>query len=452
MTTLNTRNDNEQHPDNRESFKLKKLVEKLFVDSNWKDFEALLHNSSIERPFNFLLTLLNTAIDSDNTIEAIFELLKFCGSDKKQILLLRKADKLSRSDLDKYIICLKGVQIDNENKYFNRMLDNLEANLANDTLLKGEYLLPDREIIEKYITQINHKKISRRNKLRIELLINPYDSDVRKKYINELIKEQHASHHKLANIQFFLGNHLEKKTNSSKSYSDEIRLKDFEEIDFPDNQNQIICLNKDSKNVLFVFTGNRGRLGLPITYFHNVFRTIDANIVYLKDTPGYAFTQGIKSLGKTRTEAANYLIQIAGELKAKNIYCFGNSSGGYGALLFGHLIGAKRICSIAGPTTFNHLYNIHDKRGGPERIGLIQKGVPDADLDLINVFKSSERVPEIICYYSKNMPQDVWQAERLKQFTNVKLIPVDDVDKHWLINYFFINGEIHKIINELVRE
>lgn len=55
------------------------------------------------------------------------------------------------------------------------------------------------------------------------------------------------------------------------------------------------------------------------------------------------YNHGINGLGKSAQECANNILKLASNLGAKEIYTIGQSMGGYGAVLYGHLLNAKSL-------------------------------------------------------------------------------------------------------------
>ena len=98
--------------------------------------------------------------------------------------------------------------------------------------------------------------------------------------------------------------------------------------------------------VLFAFRGRHGSLGLPLAVAHRWFGGLGVHVVYLRDPLGQTYVAGLPALGGDRAAAVLALQAIARGLGASRVLCYGNSSGGYAALLYGLEIGAAAVLAM----------------------------------------------------------------------------------------------------------
>jgi hypothetical protein len=105
---------------------------------------------------------------------------------------------------------------------------------------------------------------------------------------------------------------------------------------------------------------------------HNQIQKHFEKIIFIRDIYRLWYIGGIN-------EKYNSVDSVAGFLKTETngyeVYCVGNSSGGYAAVLFGCLLHAKRVISVCGQFCFyiEHFKNYHDYIYGGEEIEQISK-------------------------------------------------------------------------------
>ena len=87
-------------------------------------------------------------------------------------------------------------------------------------------------------------------------------------------------------------------------------------------------------------------------HFFRSFDDVDVNVIYVKESiPGW-FQYGLPG-AEGYLGLKLFLESLLKELGSKKLYCFGASMGGYGALLYGTLLDAKRILTF-GARSYIH--------------------------------------------------------------------------------------------------
>ncbi len=218
-----------------------------------------------------------------------------------------------------------------------------------------------------------------------------------------------------------------------------------------------IAIQFDSKSsvLLLIFSGLAQRINMPFFEFNNITGGLDhVNKIYLRDTYRFWYHRGLPNVGNDIDEIANFLRQYTTHPSTRKTVIFGNSGGGYAALLFGHILGVdevhafspklfidpiKRVMNNDFPpkTSISHLFSLylHGQR---------------KYFDLQKVFLSP--VPQkgnFHIYYSKNNKIDHLQAKRMKSIPGIHLHPFQH-DRHNLIKLLKRRGKLRKIIEKAI--
>ena len=162
--------------------------------------------------------------------------------------------------------------------------------------------------------------------------------------------------------------------------ADKMHLNTVSELN--DNGEEIIIHRVTSSNqVLLVFTGMAKKGGLSLRELHQFIAPSNTNIIYLRDNRLLAFTCGLESKGACLSETFKWLRSIFNEWSIGNVFCFGNSAGGFAAIRYGIELAAVRILVFSSPTSFTSEVTSKDGRG---RIFMnrIQKLAPTEAIDL----------------------------------------------------------------------
>jgi hypothetical protein len=106
---------------------------------------------------------------------------------------------------------------------------------------------------------------------------------------------------------------------------------------------------KPSRRLVVAFTGvGHGLSGLPFD-FHRSVSGLDCAALFVRDLAcsWYQYTDG--SIGET----VKRIHRSAEHVGADRIICLGNSMGGFGAILFGHLAGAHAVLAFSAQTAIS---------------------------------------------------------------------------------------------------
>lgn len=120
----------------------------------------------------------------------------------------------------------------------------------------------------------------------------------------------------------------------------------------------------DSDTVLMAFGGMALQIGMPPFEFFSLTGGMPAKRLFIRDVHQAWYQRGVPGHGDTIDDLAARLRELLDEARARRLVVAGNSAGGYGALLFGTLLGADRVLAFS-PQTFldqDALWAIGDHR------------------------------------------------------------------------------------------
>ena len=203
-----------------------------------------------------------------------------------------------------------------------------------------------------------------------------------------------------------------------------------------------------SKTVIFAFCGRKQHIGMPLRLFQRWMSHLGAHIVYLRDFNDSHFIGGVRSLGsQERTTAA--LGRLAGKLGAERILCLGNSSGGYGAKLYGLRLGAEKVVSFSGAASLDPGFNLHLNRAAAAIV--VKQAFPDARLDLREAYLAASRPPRTQLVYGAQAWDDRIHAEHMAGAPGIELLPIEDYAGHGAVAELVNRGRFGPLLDDLAR-
>jgi len=167
-------------------------------------------------------------------------------------------------------------------------------------------------------------------------------------------------------------------------------------------QNHLISEDEGDKNLVAIYFSSNGAIDRVNTNYFEFYKTRiqkASKHIYLRDVNCLWYSKGISNEINSPEALLNFLKK---ETEGKKVITIGSSAGGYAAILFGVLLGAKRIFAfspqIAPPANLNSQYNL------PEMI---------AESD-------------VLIYYTlpyKN-EEDFLQYQKVQNLKNIRLLPI----------------------------
>ena len=181
-------------------------------------------------------------------------------------------------------------------------------------------------------------------------------------------------------------------------------------VDEPGREVQIVR-RQGATTALFAFTGRFGGLGLPMALVHRWLALTGAHVVYLRDPSQTSFCSGVPTLGRDVAQSVTALHLIAADLGATDLACYGNSSGGYAALLYGLDLQARRVLAVGAWTDLSPHIAVRIK----DRVNWT------AGLDLRPLYLAAPRRPTVRLVYGADNPDDRANARHLAGVESVTL-------------------------------
>lgn len=202
-------------------------------------------------------------------------------------------------------------------------------------------------------------------------------------------------------------------------------------------------------STLIAFGGIKGGLGIPPFEFFRVTQGLDARRIFARDLRQTWYLSGIEGLGSRPDDAAQALGAVVGAGSAR-VVTSGNSAGGFGAILYGTLIGADVVHAFSPQTVLTRSARAAwlDLRWLRQMHAVHRlDGVPPAQLDLRAFLTGRERVPQIHLHYCDAHRLDRLHAERLGEVSNVRLHPHPE-GGHRLVTVLRDAGTLRSILED----
>ena len=203
-----------------------------------------------------------------------------------------------------------------------------------------------------------------------------------------------------------------------------------------------------SRSMLMVFGGLRDIVGVALPRFDQVLRSQQINTLYLSDPRRLLLLSGLETFGDYR-QSIEGLHDLMDRWGIEEIFCLGVSAGGYPAIAYGVDLGARRILTLAAPSTLVGPVMQVDRRASILQ-GRIVAAITDRELDLRKVIQAAAEPPEIVNYYGADSVEDVAQAENLRGLPNVILKPLTGKIGHGVPQHLEATGDYPRVIAELL--
>jgi len=220
-----------------------------------------------------------------------------------------------------------------------------------------------------------------------------------------------------------------------------------------------VAIDFDEKKhvLLLAFGGLANKIGFPMFEFNKITSGLKSiNKIYLRDQNRLWFHRGLPDVGDDIESIATLLRQYTTHQSTHKVIVFGNSGGGYAALLFGHILQVDEVHAFAPKTYINPIKRLFQNDLPPgDQIQILLKLLFHGQreyFDLKKVFETSlNNKGEFHIYYPSGYKNDNLHASRMKNAPNVHLHPYKH-HKHNLIKVLKRSGELTEIIKRAIRE
>lgn len=216
-----------------------------------------------------------------------------------------------------------------------------------------------------------------------------------------------------------------------------------------------IDFNSGRKVLMFAFGGFANGIGLPMFEFNNLTRGLESiNKIYLRDKYGVWYHRGLSDIGGNIDGIASFLQQYTSHPATQRIIVFGNSGGGYAALLFGHILKADEVHAFNPLTFLNPIRRIvlRDVLSWKPTLTLLYAYRAQRKYyDLKKVLSKSPSTPRHFhIYFSANRRSDRLHATRIKSIPGIHLHPYQ-YGQHNLVRMLKKSGELSQIVDLALR-
>ncbi len=214
-----------------------------------------------------------------------------------------------------------------------------------------------------------------------------------------------------------------------------------------------------AKNVLLIaFGGFAHKIGFSMFEFNKITSGMkNINKIYIRDKNRLYYHRGLPNVGNNIDSIANHLCQYTTHPSTHRVVVFGNSAGGYAALLFGHILQVDEVHAFSPKTLIdpikrlrlNNLPRKHRTRIILSSLPLFFHGQAEY-FDLKRFFETSlENKVDFHLYFPSGHKIDTFQTSRMKNLPNVYCHPYK-YHKHNLIKVLKQTGELSEIIGRAI--
>ncbi|MBD0415206.1 tetratricopeptide repeat protein [Oryzicola mucosus] len=201
-----------------------------------------------------------------------------------------------------------------------------------------------------------------------------------------------------------------------------------------------------AKATVVVMAGLHGGLGnIPLTHLDVLLQEHPINVVYLRDNRWSAFTAGVPSLGPDEASTISALTALCSGLGPMPMITFGGSLGGWSAMRYGALAGARMAVSLSGPTRLA----VQGDQAKRFTQYYLSRMLPEETSDLLDLLSRSASL-RIMHVYGAENAKDRANAARLRQFASVTLVPVDGCEDHFVAAHLVARGAFHPLIEQAI--
>jgi hypothetical protein len=199
------------------------------------------------------------------------------------------------------------------------------------------------------------------------------------------------------------------------------------------------------RRTLFFFTG-AARRNLPrIAMLHQTFKDLNCNVVYVRDhqklwhMAGLAGMPSVDPSGVTKELRHLHLT-----LRGKDIVTVGSSVGGYAALRYGLLLGAKATLSFSG---FTNIAFDEPMLADYPAVKRLHDHNPLLPEDLLPLYEAASPAPKVTLCYGDAHEVDTRHALRMASLPGLTLLPVPGLADHDTIKHFQSTGGMRALMD-----
>jgi hypothetical protein len=188
-----------------------------------------------------------------------------------------------------------------------------------------------------------------------------------------------------------------------------------------------VDVERDGSTLLIAFGGMMGKFaGMPAFEFFSLLAREDLEVkrVFVRDLRQAWYQHGVEGAGSSVPEVASHLRELADRSGAERVVTIGASAGGFGAILFGALIGADEVHAFS-PQTFvdRRRRALYLDRSNRVRIAALRSSSGPAGrfFDLKRVVADAAAPTSFVIHYPRYSRTDAIHALRMRALDGVEL-------------------------------
>ena len=231
----------------------------------------------------------------------------------------------------------------------------------------------------------------------------------------------------------------------------------FENLDFQTRlQDPAVSFVREScpgsNAVMIAFGGIKLKLGIPTFEFFQLARGMPAHKLFFRDVHQAWYHRGLPGIGARIEAIAAFIRSEISSMGATRVALFGNSMGGYAALLFGALVHAHEV-HVFAPQTFLSPWSLIRRRDfrWKHDIWRVYFSADRSEyLDLREVLRSATAT-QFHVHYSSGNKLDAVHACHLAGMANVHLHDYPE-GGHRVVTALRDNGSLQQIVRRALAE
>ncbi len=207
-----------------------------------------------------------------------------------------------------------------------------------------------------------------------------------------------------------------------------------------------------SSAVMIAFGGIKLKLGIPTFEFFQLARGMPAHKLFFRDVHQAWYHRGLPGVGAHIEEIAAFIRSGISSMGATRVALFGNSMGGYAALLFGALVNAHEV-HVFAPQTFLSpwaLIRNRDFRWKRDIWRVYFSTDRSAYLDLREALRSATAT-QFHVHFSARNKLDAVHARHLEDIANVHLHDYPE-GGHRVVKALRDDGTLQQIVRRALAE
>lgn len=216
------------------------------------------------------------------------------------------------------------------------------------------------------------------------------------------------------------------------------------------NKDIITDYSNQDEILFIIFAGMNGGLAMDLTDFGHLFDKFpNIGFVFVRDRQRYFYHHGFENSREINSEkdTIEYIQKIIDKKDWKSVIVFGNSAGGYMAILTSCLLNNVTKTLVFSPVVCLEGNYVQENHGMDEIIKLEKEGnIRYKDVNkFLYKLKNSLHI-----YYDPKNYTDNKNINRLNFNQQVKTFYVDAEGNHNVIYYLYKSNQLHSIISDAI--